>query len=117
MTVDRRRPLSPAEFDTAVREITRRNPNCWISSTYRGPVHNIAVGGHADSKHAMLPTMACDFGSGTDHGLQLIAADARELALWFVIHNAGSGSHVHVQGLPPGPVDSTWLTLFGEFQI
>jgi hypothetical protein len=111
---DTRRPMSPTEFDSACRELVRRNPNCWESSGYRGPVHNIAVGGHPDSKHAMLPCMARDFGSGTDHGLQTIASDARELGLWFVVHNVGSGDHVHVQGLPTGPIDATWLAIYGD---
>jgi len=113
MVNDRRRPLSPAEYDAAKRELETRHPGCWHTSGYRSPTHNIAVGGDARSKHAILPCMADDYAAPTHHELQAMATTAFELGLWYVVHTVdkGGGIHLHIQGLAPGPIPADWSEL------
>ena len=112
-----RYPLSPAEFDTACRALEHLHPELWATSGARSPVHNIAVGGDPDSKHALRPAMARDYGAPTVQALESATKTARELGLWFLIHavdRRGRGIHLHVQGLPTGPVATWWLDKYEE---
>ncbi len=108
-----RHPFSPAEFDAVIREITRLHPSCWESSRYRGRVHNVAVGGHPESKHQMQPCMAVDLTAATEAGRSAIAETARDFGLWVTLKPHGTGPHVHIQGLPPGPPEPWWLARHG----
>lgn len=65
-----------------------------VSSGYRSPEHNASVGGVPNSNH--LTGRAGDF-SGSSRQMQLGAAWARRNgAREVLIHNAGSGMHLHV---------------------
>ena len=108
----KRDPFSPSEFDAACRELWRQCP--WLSETsgYRGPDHNEAVGGSVESKH--LIGMARDFTAKTSEGLKQGKAIADNLKLWSVIHDVGSGEHLHVQGLKPGTIPEWWSRKYGK---
>ena len=106
--MNERTPFAPAEFDAACREIERRHPACWSTSGYRGIVHNVAVGGHARSKHAIRPCMARDYNASTEAGRIALASTARELGLWYENKSHGTALIVHVQGLAPGPIPEHW---------
>lgn len=102
---DERLPMTPEEFDRKVRELTRVCP--WLSQTsgYRSEEHNLAVGGHPTaSKH--LIGMGTDFISG-ERGLEQAQGFARKLGFWSIIH--GDPPHLHVQGLPSGPIVETTI--------
>ena len=101
-----RYPMTPAEYDAACRELRRRCPWLSRSSGGRSEVHNREVGGMPDSKH--LIDMADDFTSPDVNGLHQAASIAVKLGLWVKVHDAGSGDHLHVQGLPVGPVPEWW---------
>ncbi len=103
--------MTPAEFDAACRLLIRECP--WLSETSgrRSAERNEAVGGHAESKH--LLGMARDFVSPSQNGLNQAAIKAQELGLWFKVHDAGSGDHLHIQGLPKGQVHPWWLAKYG----
>jgi hypothetical protein len=65
-----------------------------LSSGYRDPAHNAAVNGVPNSYH--LTGRALDF-SGTSAQMNAAAAWARQHgATEVLIHNAGSGMHLHV---------------------
>ena len=65
-----------------------------LSSGYRDPAHNAAVNGVPDSYH--LTGRALDF-SGNSSQMNAAAAWARQNgATEVLIHNAGSGMHLHV---------------------
>jgi hypothetical protein len=55
--------------------------------------------------------MARDFVGGD---LRIARAKARRLDLWSVLHDKGSGLHLHVQGVPPGDLPGWWVAKFGE---
>ena len=97
-------PFSPAEFDLACRELEQRHPACWATSGYRGMVHNLDVGGHPGSKHTVRPCMARDYTATTGAERLALAQTAGELGLWYESRPHGTGAHVHIQGLPPGPI-------------
>jgi hypothetical protein len=108
-----RQPFTPAEFDAACRELERSCPWVWQTSGYRSTEHNADVGGHVMSKHAILPCMARDYVAKDQAGLEQCANKARGLGLWVIVHDVGSGNHVHVQGLPTGPPPEWWLAKYG----
>jgi hypothetical protein len=101
---------SPEGFDRDLRELCRRAPWLSITSTRRTPERNVRVGGSPVSKH--LISMAADLVSETDTGLEQAEATAVELGFWALIHGEGDARHLHVQGLPPGEVNETWLEMF-----
>ena len=109
---DNRQPMSPAEFDAACRELVRRCP--WLSETSgrRSEDRNRRVGGHKASKH--LIGMARDFHSETPQGMTQALPVAHELGLWAKLHDVNSGDHLHVQGLPRGPIVEWWLVKYGK---
>ena len=111
-----RHPFSPAEFDAAKRELERRHPQCWHTSGYRSATHNAAVRASPESKHAMIPCMAADYGALTHHELRSMADTAIELGLWYKIHTVGGPDeiHLHVQGLPIGPIAQWWQDRYLE---
>jgi len=111
-----RNPMSPEEFDRACRTLVRGCP--WLSETsgYRSKGRNEAVGGSPHSKH--LLGMARDFAAPSMNGLGQADKFARTLGLWTYIHDVGSGSHLHVQGLAPnskekGDVPDWWMKKYG----
>jgi len=103
--------MTPAEFDANCRIFERRCPWLWQTSGYRSPEHNADVGGSALSKHPM--GMARDYGAANQDGLDRAAKVALELGFWVVVHDVGSGDHLHLQGLPKGPPDLWWLEKYG----
>ena len=102
--------LTPAEFDARCRLLIRRAPYLSETSGTRSTVHNAAVGGDTNSKH--LFGMARDFVSD-DGDYSELDELCIALGLRYVIHDKGSGNHLHVQGLPPGPIAEWWLARFG----
>ena len=107
-------PLSPSEFDAKCRELEHECP--WLSQTSgaRSEAHNAAVNGNPQSKHLARIAMARDYGSdGAHEGLKQAGAVAARLDLWMLVHDKGSGQHLHVQGLPPGPIADWWLDKYG----
>tara|TARA_R100001129_G_scaffold174582_1_gene146972 strand:+ start:225 stop:539 length:315 start_codon:yes stop_codon:yes gene_type:complete len=100
--------MTPAEFDAACRELLRRCPELSETSGRRSAERNAQAGGHPDSKHRL--GMARDL---VGPGLHDAQQHARELGLWFLLHDAGTGVHLHVQGLPPGDLPTWWVAKFG----
>ena len=108
---DNRQPMIPAEFDALCRELERQCPWAWQTSGYRGPDHNADVGGQVGSKHVL--GMARDYVAKDQAGLEQLAQKARSLGFWVLLHDAGSGNHVHIQGLEPGPPPLWWVEKYG----
>jgi hypothetical protein len=65
-----------------------------LSSGYRDPAHNARVNGVANSRH--LLGRAADF-SGSAKEMQEAAAWAKARGAQTLIHNAGSGQHLHLE--------------------
>jgi hypothetical protein len=65
-----------------------------VSSGYRDPQHNARVNGVKNSRH--LLGRAADF-SGSMKDMQAAAAWARARGVQTLIHNAGSGTHLHLE--------------------
>ncbi len=105
--------MTPAEFDAACRALWRRFVSLSETSGRRTPGRNSdpVVDGLPTSKH--LLGMGKDFtarpileGIAEQQYYGRVAAYAREkLGLWVEIE----ADHVHVQGLPPGPVLRWWM--------
>ena len=91
--------MTPEEFDRNIREVTRVCPWRSVTSGFRSEERNALVGGSDQSKH--LVGMAVDFIS-SESGLRQAQTFARELGFWTLIH--GDPPHLHVQGLPSGPI-------------
>ena len=112
-------PLSPAEFAAACRMLERRRRDLSLRSGVRTEEHDRSVSGAgALSKHRRPYAMAHDYTSVHAYEVGSMAADAlvraaQELGLWAIYHDAGTGAHLHVQGLPPGPAAEGWLELHG----
>lgn len=70
-----------------------------VTSTFRDPKHNAAVGGVPNSYHtrgSKKNPKAADF-VGTRKQMERGAAIARKAGLSALIHDAGSGVHLHIQ--------------------
>lgn len=106
-----RQPLSPAEFDAALRRLVKAHPQLSETSGYRSADRNAQVGGNPLSKHRL--GMARDY-VGSMALLRLAQRTAHDLGLWYLLHDAGSGDHLHVQGLPPGEVPAWWRAKYLE---
>jgi len=104
--------MTPSEFDAACRELVRLEPYLSETSGRRSVARNAAANGSEVSKH--LLGMARDFAADEGHGLQAAETTAEELGLWAVVHDAGSGSHLHVQGLAPGNPPRWWSAKFNR---
>lgn len=104
--------MTPSEFDAACRELVRLEPYLSETSGRRSVARNAAANGSEVSKH--LLGMARDFSADEGHGLQAAETTAEELGLWAVVHDAGSGSHLHVQGLAPGNPPRWWSAKFNR---
>jgi len=109
-----KRDISPTDFDAACRVITRRVPGLSETSGKRSVTRNEAVGGSPHSKH--LIGMARDF-VGSEEDIQSGAEIVRALGLFFRIHDAGTGNHLHVQGLPPGDINESWLLQYSNEEV
>ena len=107
-----RQPLTPSEFDAACRRLVRLLPYLSETSGHRTVARNDAANGSDVSKH--LLGMARDFAVDEGRGLYAAETTAEELGLWAVVHDAGSGSHLHVQGLAPGNPPRWWSHKFNE---
>lgn len=114
-----RLPMAPEDFDAACRELRRRCP--WLSETSgaRTRARNAAKGGKPDSKHvfgghnAVSRDFVADGNEATRAKRHAEAARvAVELGMWVMVHDVGSGDHLHTQGLPVGPVPAEWVARF-----
>lgn len=108
---DTRNPMSPAEFDAAVRALQRRLPELSCTSGRRSKLRNDRVSGNPASKH--LLDMARDL-VGTTDDLKQGLSQCSILGLWGLIHGGGANIHLHVQGLPPGDVAEWWSKKYSE---
>jgi uncharacterized protein YcbK (DUF882 family) len=104
--------MTPSEFDAACRELVRLEPHLSETSGHRTVARNEQAGGSEVSKH--LLGMARDFAADEGHGLQAAETTAEELGLWAVVHDAGSGCHLHCQGMPVGPPQRWWSAKFNR---
>lgn len=104
-----RHTMTPVEFDAACRELQRRCSYLSETSGTRSEGRNAAVGGHPESKHRY--GIGKDFVS-EDGDYSEAADEALLLGLWFIVHDKGTGSHLHVQGAAPGPIEEWWLEKF-----
>lgn len=98
-------PMTPEEFDSACRAMLRRHPDMSCTSGGRSADRNKRVGGHPESKH--LIDMARDF-VGPPSVLREAVGSCKVLGLSYLLHDVGSGNHLHVQGLEPGPIPKWW---------
>lgn len=107
-----RSTLTPAEFDARCRELEARHPGLSQTSGRRSTSRNRAAGGKPESKHVL--GMARDYvhDDNSTEMLHAVATSALGLGLWVEVHDVGSGDHVHVQGLPPGPVPAWWAAKY-----
>jgi len=101
-----RTPFTPAEFDAVCRVLMSHHPFLSETSGHRSFERNAAIDGHPESKHVI--GMARDFVAPTIHGLKQAEKTAKNLGLWHIVHNVTSGSHLHVQGIAPGPIPEWW---------
>lgn len=69
-------------------------PGLRFTSGYRDPARNKAAGGVANSKH--LTGEASDF-VGSEEEMQAAAAWAKSQGAKVLIHNSGSGRHLHIE--------------------
>lgn len=103
-----RHTMTPVEFDAACRELLSQCEYLSETSGTRSEERNAAVGGNPESKH--LYGIARDFvANDSAQYYSAAGATARDLGLWFVVHDKGSGDHLHVQGAAPGPIEDWWL--------
>lgn len=106
-----RHPMTPSEFDAAVRELRKRCPYLSETSGARTEARNASAGGKVASKHVL--GMARDLvPDGMD--FRDCAQVAHALGFWVEVHDVGSGRHLHVQGLPPGDVPGWWVEKYGR---
>ena len=108
---DDRKPMTPAEFDAACRELWSVCPYLSETSGRRTKERNAAAGGKPGSKHVL--GMARDFSAPNRTLLSEAMSAARRLGFWVEVHDVGSGLHLHVQALPPGPVPKDWMEKYG----
>ena len=101
------RPLmTKTQFKEATNKIGTAFPGLRLTSTFRTEAKNVRVKGHRLSKHQN--EMASDF-VGSPEDMQAGLARAHELGLSAKVHDAGSGMHLHTQGMTPGRVTQEWL--------
>lgn len=107
-----RHPMTPAEFDAACREIEEYFPTLSATSGRRSVERNDQVGGNPKSKHVL--GMARDYVAPTLGELHDAHEFAESVGLWGVVHDTGSGDHLHVQGLPVGDPPEWWVAKYGR---
>lgn len=81
------------EFVGYVKQLNDAVPGLRVASGYRDPERNRQVNGVQNSMH--LSGKAVDF-SGSARDMQNAAGMAQQLGLRYLIHDAGSGMHLHV---------------------
>ncbi len=81
------------EFVGYVKQLNEAFPGLRVASGYRDPERNRQVNGVPNSMH--LTGRAVDF-SGSARDMQNAAGLAQQLGLRYLIHDAGSGMHLHV---------------------
>lgn len=69
-------------------------PGLTFTSGLRDPAHNASVGGAKNSKH--LTGQATDF-VGTEDEMQAAASWAKARGAKVLVHNSGSGRHLHIE--------------------
>lgn len=103
-----RAPMTPAEFDAAMRRL--RNQYTELRTTSRNRYgdpgkHGIDMAEDLTWKDPELglplPEIHPDVADVVDFARGI-------LGLWGLYHNAGTGLHFHFQGLAPGPVPEWW---------
>ena len=105
-----RRPMNHAQFCAAVERFQELWPRGVKNSGWRGDEHNERVGGGPESKHLAgtpLKPIACDIDYNPDPDREQeyqMNHDARVLGMWGLYHKG----HMHLQGLPVGPVPDGW---------
>lgn len=105
-----RSPMTSAEFLKAVERFEELYPGGVRTSGWRSEEHNNRVGGGRASKHCEgnpLQPIACDIGYNPDPALEVQSQmdhDWRVLGGWGLYHRG----HMHLQGLPVGPVPEGW---------
>jgi hypothetical protein len=82
-----------SDFTPFVQDIVSRYGGLRVSSGYRSPEANRAANGVQNSYH--LTGNAVDL-SGSEKDMQAGAAYARSQGYRVLIHNAGSGQHLHI---------------------
>lgn len=81
------------EFVGYVKQLNDAVPGLRVASGYRDPERNRQANGVSNSMH--LSGKAVDF-SGSARDMQNAAGLAQQLGLRYLIHDAGSGMHLHV---------------------
>lgn len=106
-----RRPLNRGEFDSRCARLEELLPEWSQTSGARSTTRNKAVGGspiskHLHENHGMAKDYAPDDpATVTENVKVLILRYVATLGMWGKYHDAGTGSHLHCQGLPPGATD------------
>ena len=131
-----RRPLSPDEFRARVQRLLELREGGRITSTWRSEGQNSAVGGSPESKHLWGPLTPIavdivwnyvssldlksrqhpDTETAVTHALETyhteVLEDAKTLGLYGIVHDKGSGIHLHLQAVPPGELSTEYKTKF-----
>jgi hypothetical protein len=105
-----RQPKSPEQFDRDVRKLLGWCSELSVTSWYRSPSRNAEVGGHPKSKHII--GMAVDLVSRDNERLVDAQTLALNLGLWTYFDLDSDNFHLHIQGLPPGPISTVWMDMF-----
>ncbi len=106
-----RMPMSPAEFDAAVRRFEQRFAGTMHqTSGTRSIKGNADAKGHEFSKH--LYGMAADYILTTPNVVahNSMMRFAARLGFWVKRYDWG----IHLQGLPTGPIPYWWWVKYGE---
>lgn len=108
-----RTPLSPVAFDAKKRQLEARYPNMSATSGRRSRLRNKEVGGRDESKHliGMAQDYAFDDTLSTEEIMEIFQY-CKSIGLWYDYHNVDTGFHLHTQGLPPGPIDPDWWSVY-----
>ena len=108
--------MTPWDFNEAVAmmvQCAQSNLVLTPTSTIRGWQANMEAKGDRKSKHCVDPCMALDYrvdnGDADDIEDLVNVARSEGVGLWAIYHDTGSGPHLHIQGLPPGPIHPQWL--------
>jgi len=102
-----RHPMTPTEYDAAKRRLLELHPYLSVGSGKRTQAHNDSLpGSNPNSKHVV--GMGDDLSSHerflSEFERGALVKDAKTLGMWAIYHDVGTGSHLHIQGLPPGEI-------------
>lgn len=85
-----------ATVDPALKAIVDSIPSAVVTSAYRDPTYNAQVGGVPNSLHTQRKAIDLRLDERTPETKKKL----EDIGLKTLIHNAGSGEHLHVEGLP-----------------